>query len=243
MKRFFPIMNDDADKGMHFALLAYWIFAFGVIPTWMPLFGDGFLDDLPVISWLEIACHVLNSVVVIIMLKTYLADSFLNVQIEPKKFLCTVVVSALVMLALAAGLHFVYGYAAMDYYPISEMNIAFTTGAMVQAQPVFGTICCSLFVPFTVVGLFYATGFAPVCRRNPWLGYLTVAVVLAIPQAMEVLWRGISDFALWTYFLQLPIHWVACWSYQKADTIWAPITTLALFNLGASLLGVLQFYF
>ena len=28
MKRFFPIMNDDAEKGMHFALLAYWIFAF-----------------------------------------------------------------------------------------------------------------------------------------------------------------------------------------------------------------------
>ena len=42
MKRFFPIMNDDTEKGMHFALFAYWIFAFGVMPSWMPLFGDGF---------------------------------------------------------------------------------------------------------------------------------------------------------------------------------------------------------
>ena len=43
MKRFFPIMNDDTEKGMHFALFAYWIFAFGVMPSWMPLFGDGYI--------------------------------------------------------------------------------------------------------------------------------------------------------------------------------------------------------
>ena len=84
MKRFFPIMNDDTEKGMHFALCAYWIFAFGVMPSWMPLFGDGFWDKLQVISWFEIIYHVINGVVIIFVLKSYLADSFLNVQLNPK---------------------------------------------------------------------------------------------------------------------------------------------------------------
>ena len=243
MKRFFPIMNDEPEKGMHFALLAYWVFAFGVMPSWMPLFGDGYWNNIPVISWFEIIYHVLNGLVMVFMLKTYLADSFLNVQLDPKGFLKIVGLSALVMLVLAAGLHSFYGYVMVDFYPISEMVVAVTAGYLVEVQPIFGTICLSLFTPFAVVGLFYATGFAPVCRRNRWLGYLVVTLVLAVPCALDILWRGDAVRVFTAFALQLPMHWIACWTYQKADTIWAPITTLALFNLGASLLGVLRFYF
>jgi len=239
MKRFFPIMNDDTEKGMHFALLAYWIFAFGVMPSWMPLFGDGFWDNLPVISWFEIAYHVLNGVVIVIMLKTYLKDSFFNVQMDPKGFLKIVCLSALVMLVLVAGLYYFFGDVIVDFYPISEMTVALTTGYLVEVQPIFGTICCSLFTPFAVVGLFYASGFAPVCRHNRWLGYVVVTVLLALPCVFDILWRGQAGYVVTTFALQLPMHWIACWTYQKADTIWAPIVTLAVFNLGSSLMALM----
>ncbi|MBQ3146591.1 MAG: hypothetical protein IJB91_02545 [Oscillospiraceae bacterium] len=239
MKRFFPIMNDDTEKGMHFALLAYWIFAFGVMPTWMPLFGDGFWDNLPVISWFEIAYHVINGVVIVIMLKTYLKDSFLNVQLDPKGFLKTVGFSVLAMLAMAAGLRYCLGRGMTDIYPIKEMSVALTSGLLVKQQPIFGTICLSLFTPFAVVGLFYVSIFAPVCRRNRWLGYVVVTVLMAVPCALDILWRGQASLTILIFILQLPMHWIACWTYQKADTVWAPIVTLAIFNLGTSLMAFL----
>ena len=239
MDRFFPIMNDDTEKGMHFALLAYWIFAFWFIPFWLPLVGADYWHNYPVIAWFEIAYHLLNCLVVALMLKTYLIDSFLNVQIDPKGFFKVVGWSALVMLGLAAGLYCFLGPMMMDIYPLSEMAVALTSGFLVANQPVFGTICYTLFTPFAVVGLFYASGFAPVCRRNRWLGYLVVTVLLALPCAFDILWRSQSSLVIPTFILQLPMHWIACWTYQKADTIWAPIATVAIFNLVTSLMALI----
>lgn len=237
MKDFFPLMNDDTEKGMHFALFAYWVFAFGVLPSWMPLFADGFWDNFPVTSWFEIGYHVLNAVVVAIMLKSYLADSLLTVQLDPKRFFVIVGSAVAVMLVMAAALFGLAGDVIVDFYPLGEMNVFFTLGYMAQLQPVFGTICCSVFVPFAVVGLFYASGFAPMCRRSHWLGYVVVTVVLVLPCVFDILWRGGADFTIPIFIMQLPMHWVACWTYQKADTVWAPVATLAIFNLGTSLMA------
>lgn len=239
MREFFPIMNDDTEKGMHFALFAYWIFAFGVIPTWIPLFADGFWDNLSVITWFEIGYHVLNAVVVAIMLKSYLEDSFFTVQLDLKRFLIIVGSAALLMLALASAVYYSQSEAAIDFYPLGEMMVALTSGYLVKSQPIFGTVCYSLFAPITVVGLFYVSGFAPVCRRSRWLGYLVVTVVLAVPCAFDILWRGNAELVITVLLRQLPMHWIACWTYQKADTVWAPIATVAIFNLGSSVMALL----
>ena len=52
-----------------------------------------------------------------------------------------------------------------------------------------------------------------------------------IPLALDVNWRGEGGYMLQIYLMQLPIHLLACWSYHKADTIWAPIATHAIVNL------------
>lgn len=239
MKRFFPLINDDTEKGMHFAVLAYWIFAFWFLPFWLPFVADGFWQDLPVVSWFEIVYHILNAVVVACMLKTYLQDSFYQVQFDPQKFFLTIGVAALVMVVLVEVLYTCFGNMIIDFYPISEMTIALTSGLMVESQPIFGTICHTVFTPFAVVGLFYVSGFAPVCRRSRWLGYLVVTVVLALPCAFDILWRGGADLVIPIFFMQLPVHLVACWTYQKLDTVWAPIATLAVFNFGTSLLALI----
>lgn len=236
MKRFFPIMSDNTEKGLHFALLAYWFVAFEIVPTFIPMFAAGLWDNLQVTSWMEIAYHVLNGLVIVVMLKTYLMDSFLNVQLNPLGFLKLVGLSVMVMLALVAGLRYFLGDVIINVYPINEKAVALTSGYLVEQQPIFGTICSSLFTPFAVAGLFYVSCFAPVCRRNRWLGYVVVTVLMAVPCVLDILWRGQTFLVIPTFILQLPMHWIACWTYQKADTVWAPIVTLAIFNLVTSLM-------
>ena len=238
MKRLFPPMYDRPENFMPFAAFGYWIFAFVGIPLFLPLIGDGLWDNLQFTSWLDFAYHAINALVVVAMFKTYFADSFLNVQLNPGKFFKTVGVALLLMLALVPVLLFSLGYYVLDSYPINEMGVAVSSGVMVDALPVFGTLCHTLLTPVAVVGLFYTVGFAPMCCRKTWLGYLTVTFLLMLPDAFDIIWRGETEHVLLGFLLQLPMHLIACWTYQKADTVWAPLATLSVFNLTTSLLVV-----
>ena len=55
---------------------------------------------------------------------------------------------------------------------------------------------------------------------------------------LDILWRGDAQLQIPLFLLNLPIHLIACWSYQKADTVWAPLATLSIFNLVTSLLNI-----
>lgn len=239
MKRIFPPMNDRPQKWMPAATLGYWIFAFSIIPVWLPLITDGLWGGGQFNSWLDIIYHAFNAVVIVAMFKTYAWESLLEVQMFPKKFFKTVGVAALVMLTLALGLRYLLGYYLWNIYPIQEMTIAAAPGVMVHELPVLGVLCHTVLTPISVVGLFYTVGFAPMCCRKTWLGYLVITLLLMIPCALEILWRGMSEYVIPRYLLHLPMHWIACWTYQKADTVWAPVATLAIFNLGISLLVLL----
>lgn len=238
MRPIFPPMDDQPEKGMPFAALAYWLFAFCAIPTFMPLLADGLWDNWKFSSWLDFVYHAVNAIVVVVMFKSYFGESFFHVQLDPGGFFKTVGVALLLMLGVMLVLQFEVGINVIDAYPINEMSVAVTSGVMVGQLPVFGTLCHTLFTPVAVVGLFYTVGFAPMCCRKTWLGYLAVTLLLLIPDAFEILWRGAAELVIFLYLLQLPIHWIACWSYQKANTVWAPLATLAAFNLMASLLNI-----
>ena len=239
MKRLFPDMYDRPGNWMPAVAIGYWLFAFWFNPFWLPFVGDGFWDDPRTASWLDIVYHIINAVAIVAIFKNYALESFFNVQLDTKKFFKTVGVAALVMLALATELYLSPVPMVADAYPISEMSgIAVTPGLMVSAQPVFGTLCHVLITPIAVAGLFYVPVFAPMCCRKPWLGYVMVTLALAIPSAFDILWRGQVDMVIPLFLLNLPIHLIACWSYQKTDTVWAPIATLSIFNLFTSLMSI-----
>lgn len=238
MKRFFPPMTDRPDNGMPFAIFAYWGFAFIMIPLFLPLIGDGFWTD-QYTPWLEFGYHTINAIVVAVMLKAYLADSWLEVQLDPGNFIKTVGIALLLMVPLAMYC-FRFPWSG-DAYPINEMFVAITSGYMVTQQPVFGTACHILFTPITGVGLFYVVGFAPMCCRKTWLGYLMVTFLLMLPSAFDILWRGEAEMVITIFLLRLPMHWIACWSYQKANTVWAPLATLTIFNLAISVIQLILF--
>ena len=120
--------------------------------------------------------------------------------------------------------------------PIVEMSVSHTPLLTVELQPIFGTVALSVFAPISICALFYCFGFAPVCYHKPWLAYLCVAAITLIPPVIDILWRGEAAFVLGGYLVQLPVHLLACWSYQKTDNVWTPMLSLAITNLIASIL-------
>ena len=62
-----------------------------------------------------------------------------------------------------------------------------------------------------------------------------VAGITLIPPIVNILWRGDAAFVLIGYLVQLPIHLLACWSYQKTDNPWTPLITLVIINLLTSI--------
>lgn len=237
MKQLFPPMYDRPENFMPFAAFGYWMFAFVLIPLFMPLIGDGLWDNLRFASWLDIVYHTLNALVVVGMFKTYFGESFFNVRLDLGKFFKAVAVAVMLMLILAFWIGFAVP-SAVDAYPINELGVAISSGLMVKTLPVFGTLCHTVITPFAVVGLFYAVGFAPMCCRKSWLGYLMVTFLLMLPSAFDILWRGNAEYTITIFLLQLPIHLIACWSYQMADSVWAPLVSLSVFNLVTSLVGM-----
>ena len=102
-------------------------------------------------------------------------------------------------------------------------------------QPIIGTIVLSVFAPFSICILFYCLGFAPVCNKKPWLAYLCVVGLTLIPPIINILWRDEVVLSLCGFLVQLPIHLLACWSYQKTDNVWTPILSLSVTNLMLSI--------
>ena len=98
MKRLFPEMTDRPEKFMPFAAFGYWIFAFVLMPVYLPLIGDGLWEDTAAACWLDFAYHAVNALVIVWMFKGYFKESFFNVQLDPRRFFRAVVDGLLLML-------------------------------------------------------------------------------------------------------------------------------------------------
>lgn len=243
IKQLFPEMNECLSWGYVVCTLAWGIFAFWLLPFIMTLISAGSGENMKAIAWIECVYHLINALVLVQILKESLADGILFIQVDKKDFFGTVFAAfgamVVYILLIAQPLsNFVFQEYLLDVLPLSELTMTMTPGFVVSNIPIPGIICMTVIVPFSVTALYYATGFAPVCCRNRWLGYLTVAGVLLLPALFNILWRGNAEFVLYEYAICLPIHWIACWSYQKTDNIWMPIFSLAALNFATSLLNL-----
>ena len=122
----------------------------------------------------------------------------------------------------------------LESLPVVEMSVSHTPLFLIELQPIIGAITLTVFAPISICALFYCFGFAPVCCRKPWLAYLCIAIITLIPPIIDILWRGGAEFVLSGYLVQLPIHLLLCWSYQKTDNVWTPLISLMVINLLAS---------
>lgn len=225
--------------------IPYWFFAYFLLPSLISLSAVGAVG-LSHEDWVEIAYHLVNFIFVLIFFFPYLKESFLMVQLYPKDVFGTAAACAVVIVVLklatwilcAVSGNAVFAEAAFGSLVTTEADLLYYSTALIGTQPIWGTLCLVFLVPFTITCLFYASVFAPICTTRPWLAYLLIAVLPVLPRLSLVfcLWPLQQEMAI--YLLQLPIHLIACWSYQKTDTVWTPIATLVFSNLASALLSL-----
>ena len=241
MGKLFPSMCSKPEKIKIFALIPCWLWVFVLLPMYLPFVGLGIWEQWEISAWLDIAYHVLNGLTMLFLMRSYLKDEWDMVTTDVlyylKYALLTVGLMVAVELALLGALHhcgFFIGY-MLNGLPVAEFFVSHTTLSLISFEPVFGTIALTVFAPISICALFYCLGFAPVCYRKPWLAYLCIVIITLIPPIINILWRGQEMQTLSIYLVQLPIHLLACWSYQKTDNVWTPIASLAITNLLASI--------
>ena len=245
MKKLFPAMTSRPGSGELVGTVSYWAWAFALVPMWIPFLSTGLWEDRDYCSWVEIIYHALNGVVTVIILKEYLKDEWFMVTTAPGRYLGHGLLTALLMfgtvilLAVVRGLLGGNGFYLLEWIPVTELNVAQTSALMTISNPVFGAICAVFLVPISLCGLFYALGFAPLCCKKPVAAYFLVAVVILIPSVVDVLWRGDLRVSTDRYFFLLPVHLLACWSYQKTDNIFTSMFSLALLNLLGAAMNIL----
>ena len=229
-----------------FLLLNIGIWVFIMVPTLMPFLGIGLWDQWEISVWLEIGYHVANGIILLFIIFGYLKDEAFMVTTEFRFYLKHILLTIGLILGVEiAWIRTLYlgGFnlqEMLENLPVTEMFISHTPLFLLDLQPICGTIVLSVFTPISVCALFYCPCFAPLCNIKPWLGYLGIAVITLIPPIIDIMWRGDAAFMLVGYLVRLPIHLLACWSYQKTDNLWTPLLSLAGANLLLS--GLLQIY-
>ena len=248
MEKLFPSMCSKPEKIKIFSLIPFWLLIFVFIPIYMPYLGFGLWDQAEMSCWLEIGYHVVNAFAMFLLMRSYLADEWFMVTTDVSHYLKHIGLTVGLMLGaelVLLGVWFLFGFdifIILECLPVVEMSVSQTPLCLLTIQPIFGTITFSVFVPITVCSLFYCLGFAPVCYKKPWLAYLCIAVITFFPAIVDILWRDEIVLALSSYIAYLPIHLLACWSYQKTDNVWTPIASLAITNLLVSVVQIILFW-
>lgn len=249
MGEMFPMMLEIPDKRPRAAAIFYWIVAFVVLPFVAVLMFNDIRDRHSWVVWIELGYHACNFAFAVFCFWSYLKESLSIVRYDVKGFVKPVLIGvALILgikvLTLVAAL-FGGQYETADILlaslPTGELDLFYVFADLIYLSPVYGTLYLVLLAPVTTCCLYYACGFAPVSYERPKLAYLVIAGVLLVPRlALAFSFWTLSDqLILW--LVQLPVHLVACWTYQKTDNVWAPIAVHSLTNLVVSLLIIWLF--
>jgi len=90
-------------------------------------------------------------------------------------------------------------------------------------------ICIVLLVPVTIGCLYYGVCFAPLWERKPWMGYVGVAAISALP-FLFAFDEYVTGVGIGCWLVRLPIHLCACRLYLRTNTVWSAIAFLAIIN-------------
>ncbi len=241
MNKIFPAMYSKPSTSKIIALIPCWVWVFVLFPMFMPFLGFGIWEQYELSVWLEISYHVANGIIALFIISDYLKDDWFMVTTDLRFYIKHIALTVgLVIIAefVLLGPLTLFGFDIMNMLeslPVVEMSVSHTPLFLIELQPIIGAITLTVFAPISICALFYCFGFAPVCCRKPWLAYLCIAIITLIPPIIDILWRGGAEFVLSGYLVQLPIHLLLCWSYQKTDNVWTPLISLMVINLLASI--------
>lgn len=244
MSKVFPSMHSKPAKYSFFVLIVYWILLIIVLPTNLPLLAAGLWERWEISAWFQIIYYLLNALILAMFMKSYLKEEWFMVTTDFRFYLkhagLTIAMSVGIVVLTLATVYF--GGVSIRHManglPLVEMTVSHTPLALLEYRPLFGTLAVTFCTPITMCILYYCFAFAPIAYKRPWLAYLLIPVVTVLPHIVDIIWRDGAQQALSMYLIQLPVHLLACWSYQKTDNVWTPIFTLAGTNLILSLLQI-----
>lgn len=233
-----PLALDCPDKQIYISTLIYSIVSFFTFPFLLLLFSIN-VEDEAILVWYELVYHIINFVFVFKFFREYLTDAY-DLFIARKNDIFFIVKTAVLAILAVIGLWYLlakltkwtpFTIALLGSLPLSEMDIFLLSADIAYLNPIPGTIAMVLLSPMICSCIYYSVAFVPAYNVRPWLGYLLVALLLAFPRCCNAFthWDPATELVL--YLAQLPIHLIACWSYQKADSIYAPILVLTITNL------------
>lgn len=243
MNKLFPKMR-DCPEGKQIALGGvYWV-VYQIVLPFMLLFllamfwGDSLMGDPPVV-WGYGAFYLINLICVAIIFRSYLKDSFWTFRLDRKKVFVSVGMGLAVLVLMEIPFILLdlilKKWLVFFSLPIADPVFYFSPSLWFRTQPLVSGACLTILAPVAMCCLYYGVGFAAPAQQHPWLGYLIVALLAAIPVALMYTSGSydLQDAAI-RYFSILPFHLCACWVYQRSDTIWGPIVFQALANLLSS---------
>ena len=242
MKKWFPAMLDAPEGYTVGSSVLYWLMAFWVLP---------FICSLGTINargqeyeiWMDIGYHVINFLCVFGLFFRYLRESFYMLRANFKLVLGVSAIGAILIIViklLCGVVAAISGnvsamHAAFGTLLTTENDVLFYATAVLEIQPLWGTLCLAILAPVTVSCMLYATVFAPICTSRPWLAYLITALILLLQRLAMTLSLFPLQEELAIFAVQLPVHMFACWTYQKTDTVWTPIIIHVVVNLTMAL--------
>lgn len=241
MTKLFPHMTDSPERHQTLGGLTYGVIPFVVLPFTLMLLVIGVEGYGPYI-FLEYLFQGINLMALVLIFRTYLQDSWLNVTLRGREILLTALAAAGMICAIysvyvilnALGLLERGGLIVFGSMPMTGIELMLIPGDFLLLSGVPAALFLTLAGPVITASLFYAPAFAPVCvSGRRFVAYIAVAAWLAVPRIITscTVWGGWKELEL--YLAQLPIHLIACWSYQKTDTVWTPVFTLVLANFFA----------
>ena len=93
-----------------------------------------------------------------------------------------------------------------------------------------------LLAPVVEELLFRGTIFAPLCKKSPLWAYIVSVGAFAALHVVSYI--GIQHWSviLFSFIQYLPAGFVLCWSYQRSQSIWAPILLHGTMNFYSALM-------
>lgn len=246
MRMRFTTLTERPETGNSIAALIYQVVGYYSIPFMLLLVLQGAQNQIKIVAAVELAYHAFNFFVALFIFREYLTDTFDDLRHGFKRLMKTVSLSTALIFLLAVVGNALFGSSqdlssltAYGALPLTEVDLFILPCDVVFTYPLLGTLCMGLLTPVAISCLYYGAVFAPICYTRPVLAYLAMALFLAFPRYCNAatFWDPSAEWTL--YFTQLPLHLIACWSYQKTDSIWAPILTHWIVNLLSCALIVL----
>lgn len=235
-------MLDKPDSQMVGAGLANILTMFLMLPFFLLVIAMDVYGSESIQAWIEIGFHLLSCGLIAWAFRSHLSDSLRTARQDLKKFFTVTGVCLVLCIGMIIGYYhlFLSVRPATDavqfgfYYtlPLTEKNLITYPLNMLLVNPIPTVLTMSVLTPVAISCLYYGCGFAPVCYHNAWLAYPAVALLIALPRLANCLtFRWINEMELTLYLTQLPLHFIACYSYQKTESIWAPIVIHSVVNL------------